>query len=243
MALVLSAPVTFEAGSRPEEVEAALALCRAHREHCLRSWYQDEKLRPVRIQPFLLDRHEVTKEQFASFVADSRYRTTAEKLGYAWAWDPERHQWKKQAGASWRTAQSDGRAPVTTVSRADAVAYCRFRGKRLPTANEWEYAARGDARRVFPWGNEWEPERVAAAHGTSNGARPERLAAGATPLGIHALAGGVWEWTSTNLGDEAVLKGGSWAEENPASFRGAVRRRDDPLAPHTDDGFRCARDV
>ncbi|MDJ0789761.1 MAG: protein kinase, partial [Myxococcota bacterium] len=104
MKLVLAEPAVFEAGSRPEEIEAAMALCRAHRPHCERSWYEDETAREVRLQPFLLDVHEVTRGEFSRFVSSAGHLTTAERIGYAWAWDAERRQWRKQSGETWRSA-------------------------------------------------------------------------------------------------------------------------------------------
>lgn len=57
------------------------------------------------------------------------------------------------------------------------------------------------------------------------------------------MAGSVWEWTSSKVGEKGVLKGSSWVERNPANFRSAMQRLEDLNMSYHDDGFRCVRDV
>ncbi len=71
----------------------------------------------------------------------------------------------------------------------------------------------------------------------------KQIKQGATPEGVYDLAGNVWEWTSTSEGDKIVLKGGSWSEANPANLRAAARRIENPGTTHSEDGFRCVRDL
>ena len=105
------------------------------------------------------------------------------------------------------------RHPVVYVSREDARAYARWAGKRLPTEEEWQAAAQGAERRVWPWGGaELDPARCNHA---SVGTTPvDAFPGGRTPEGIWDLSGNVWELTESERDDGHtrydILKGGCW---------------------------------
>jgi len=111
-------------------------------------------------KPFYMGVYEVTKGQFAAFVADSGYKTDAEKGGWAYALDGSK--WGKVNGASWRKLGFDqtDHHPVVCVSYNDSVAFCRWLSKRtgktvaLPTESQWEYACRGGSKTAYPWGDD-----------------------------------------------------------------------------------------
>jgi outer membrane protein assembly factor BamD (BamD/ComL family) len=162
------------------------------------------KTRTVRIDPSraydrfglyhgaYIDAHEVTNAEYAAFVAAT---------GHA----PPPH-WKG-------TAPPDEMAdlPVVCVSRTDAEAYARFAGKRLPSAAEWIWAARGQQRTAYPWGDRFDPEKANFGGETL---RPGTVATDRSPAGAFDTAGNVAEWTSDNASpsDEvAVLCGNSFA--------------------------------
>jgi formylglycine-generating enzyme required for sulfatase activity len=86
--------------------------------------------------------------------------------------------------------------PATIVAWAQALAYCRYVGKRLPTEAEWEKAARGVDGRRYPWGSSFDPEKVNAGY-TAGTAAVGSYAGGASPYGALDMAGNVWEWTSS----------------------------------------------
>jgi formylglycine-generating enzyme required for sulfatase activity len=138
-----------------------------------------------------------------------------------------------------------GRHPVVNVSHADVVAFCRWLDCRLPTAEEWEKAARGTDGRTYPWGEAWEDGRYCNNwEAGNNGVTPvDRYPDGASPYNVFDMAGNVWEWTATQHGSAWMheLCGGSWRSFSRFAVRVAGRDRL-LLDDYRDDlGFRCAR--
>ena len=154
-----------------------------------------------------------------------------------------------QAPSQWPTSVlvSNGQKPVVGVTWHEAGAYCRAHGKRLPTEQEWEKAARGTDGRTYPWGNE-EPTSRHANFNRMEGFNDYGvlttvgfLEAGQSPYGIYDLAGNVWEWTSSDYnGSSKVLRGGSWYYR-PQLVRSAYRFNTTPVARGDSIGFRCAK--
>ncbi len=189
----------------------------------------------VVVEPFAMDRSEVTVQAYAGCVAQGA--CTA-------------------AGSAFRCSAGERLAsrqnlPITCVSYQQAAAFCAWVGKRLPSEVEWEFAARGTAGRRYPWGEApVDPTRLCSRQSEpcAVGSRP----AGATPEGIFDLAGNVWEWTrSDDCGRTVrdcgnglkVVHGGPLAYERDeelqarSAFRHSVpeSQRDWAL------GFRCVR--
>ena len=166
----------------------------------------------------------------------------------------ERFLVARQLSAPW-TTRPEPNMPVAAVTNNEAASYCAWRhpeGGRLPSESEWEAAARGQERRLYPWGDAWNP--AAANTGASGGTEPRPVGshpAGATPDGVHDLIGNVWEWTSTRFHPYSdstavsslyVIRGGGYnaiRDVSNAVFRGQMPPTTD-RANLAATGFRCA---
>lgn len=218
----------------------------------------DEKpVHEVYVSGFFIDTYEVTVSQYEACVRAggcSMPKKTHENGGYY------------NYGASGR-----GKHPINGVDWNQAVTYCRWAKKRLPTEAEWEKAARGTDGRKYPWGNEEPSCRYAVMDegNDENGCGEERTwevgskPAGVSPYGAHDMSGNVWEWVSDwydkdyyaslpgrdpkgpARGSYRVIRGGSW---NLAGgyLRGATRNfYFGPSFAGTGYflGFRCVRSL
>lgn len=135
--------------------------------------------------------------------------------------------------------------PMVGVTWYDAEQYCQAVGKRLPSEQEWEKAARGTDGRRFPWGDTFEQAKTNANGFLLMGqAMPVGgFPAGRSPYGVFDLAGNVWEWTASDTGfGEKIIRGGAWYAE-PAMARSALRTSMLPNRSNLDIGFRCAKDA
>ena len=248
----------FYMGSSFPETTTNYNLCKKFDKGCKLWWFRDERPRhTVYLKEYWIDRYETTNTDYVGFVIatgarsalDNSCKTKGCKDGNLWD------------GVSYPSMIRD--QPVIQVSWHDADAYCRWRGKRLPTEAEWEKAARGPSGRLYPWGNEpvsrsravykkkWQGINTLG----SVGSHPK----GVSIYGVHDMAGNAWEWVSdwyqldyyrssplsnpqgSPDGKYKIVRGGSWIN-NPDTLHGAFRRWSLPEVRFNDTGFRCAKD-
>lgn len=182
----------------------------------------------VTVSPFSIDQTEVTVDAYVACVARGTGTCTKPRPGSCCNY-----------GAAER-----GNDPINCVDWDQADAYCRAQGKRLPTEDEWEWAATGGHEGLwFPWGNDGPGDRACLNHKAGTcpvGSYPS----GDAPGGIHDMVGNVTEWTASTGrpdGREHVYRGGAWDHVTSTYVRVTVRRSDEPSYQDARLGFRCAR--
>jgi formylglycine-generating enzyme required for sulfatase activity len=206
---------------------------------------EDERpMHRVWLDRFSMDLHEVATAQYAKFLV-------ATQRPAPWQW------------SSVDLPQSHDR-PVIGVDWSDADAYCRWKGKRLPTEAEWEKSARGTDGRLYPWGDQFPGKDLAnfalgARFSYSQVLLPvQSYEQGKSPYGLLHMAGNVWEWVQDwyvvnyyevsparnpqgpGKGQFKVLRGGSWSDL-PKYLLTYGRFKLPPETRNSYTGFRCAK--
>ncbi len=188
----------------------------------------------VRItRPFYLGTYHVTRGQFRRFVADTGYKTDAEKYknDMTWAFNPETRDFDIKEGYSWRKVgfEQTDEHPVVCVSWNDAVAFCKWlsrkEGKtyRLPTEAEWEYACRAGTKTRYYSGD--DPETLAKVGNIADAALKGKFPKASTikasdgyvftsPVGkfkanafeLYDMHGNAWQWCADWYDEEYYAK-------------------------------------
>jgi formylglycine-generating enzyme required for sulfatase activity len=210
------------------------------------------------IQSFFMDKYPVTNEQYRSFLELSHYRP-ADRTNFLKDWD-----WSDSAHPKPPTGFADH--PVVWIDLDDARAYAHWAGKRLPTEEEWQYAAGGANRSRYPWGESWETG-LANDHGTSTSA-VTGFPKGTNAFELSDMSGNVWEWTESERDDGnryALLRGGSFYQvggsgwyfdrftqmglslgewsARPTNYHAKLFLMSPSMDRKADIGFRCVKDI
>jgi eukaryotic-like serine/threonine-protein kinase len=230
----------------------------------------------LNLDAFWIDQTEVTNAMFALFVSDTDYKTTAEIAGKSYTFTDDK-KWQRVDGADWTHPNGSSSDitrlddyPVVHVSWADALAYCEWAGRSLPTEAQWEKAARWKQGEIYPWGDKAPTGTLAnfadkSSHFTTSdpsindgyefsapvGSYPK----GESDYGALDMAGNVWEWVSSLSSDypynakdgreNLTIVGtrvlrGGSWFDAPVSLRSADRYAFDQTYTGLNTGFRCA---
>ncbi|MEK7723376.1 MAG: bifunctional serine/threonine-protein kinase/formylglycine-generating enzyme family protein [Acidobacteriota bacterium] len=191
----------------------------------------------AKIKSFFIDITEVTREAYKSCVESKKCE------------NPD--FWKDGI-----FPKGTGEFPMTGLSWDKAKSYCEVNEKRLPTEEEWEFAAKGKDKRLYPWGDSWSTEKAnVGSEGKS--LKPVKQYKDVSPFGLYDLAGNAWEWTESRLEaypngklpvnlpkeDLRVIRGGSFEsgkEQATTTYRRGWLARNSPEG-YENTGFRCAK--
>lgn len=208
-------------GIGPQQIESLLARYNVSRSELF------EVASPaflVNVASFFLDRTEVTNADFVAFVEANSDWNIDNITGELHNGDYLAHWIQGQVPPALVNH------PVTNVSWPAAMAYCSWKGGRLPAEAEWEFAARGGGVRDYPWGNE-EPAQTRANYSGSGFGEPAAVGSyAASPEGLHDLAGNVWEycadpWRDSYSSGEPTAPGQVRVWLNTGEFLGVQGRR------------------
>jgi len=264
--IVLSAFIYSRKGAEPPilQSQAAPVAAKTKREMVLieggaftMGWNKGKNQRgehTVTVPSFYLDKYEVTNAEYAEFIKDTgRQAPEIERTVKESYWQPWNGNNPPSGREHWPVANvspKDVEAFAAWLSKRDGVVY------RLPTEEEWEFAARnGSKDSLFPWGNSWEKER-ANINQERNPVNVGSFPNGATQQGVQDMVGNVWEWTSSKahyydgrripdpLKNARVLRGGSFFEKINSDLYNVTDRDwfGDENSKFPTIGFRLARD-
>ena len=200
--------------------------------------------RRVVVDAFFIDRAEVTNAEYREFLqavaaqGDAAWRHPSQPAGKDHT--PDNDVWSS-------SRFNKDSQPVVGIDWYDAYAYASWAGKRLPTEEEWELAARGTESFAYPWGPTYGSSKCNSYDAPTNSATPAgSFADDRSPYGLVDMGGNVGEWTATagNAEGEKVVRGGDWYRQPADVFTLAFKRRyADIDVRRSYIGFRCATDA
>ena len=223
----------------------------------------EQPAREVSVDTFLIDKYEVTNQQFARFLNANGKNEDEDGNVLVDLTDPDVRLLTIDGQFRASTVFADH--PVTEVTWYGATAYAKWAGKRLPTEAEWEYAARGYDERIYPWGDVEITYQYTNYQGNlGNTEKVYQYPKGRSPFGLYNMSGNVWEWVvdaydadfyslapssknPVNTSDfsnpvNRVLRGGSWYS-SAKEVTCTNRSYQPPSEAGNSIGFRCAASI
>ncbi len=246
MTMVLVPAGNFTMGSNAGDL---LTICNQFYNDCSQNWFTaEEPVHTVYLDAYWIDQTEVTNDMYAKCVQAGACQPPS---------DPS-----SSSRTSYYGDPQYVNYPVIYVNQNDALTYCAWTGRRLPTEAEWEKAARGENGYAYPWGN--SVPTCSLANYLGNNGTPctgDTTAVGSYPAGTSHyggldMAGNVWEWTADwydpayygsspssnpagpDAGQSHVLRGGSWLYDG-YKLRSANRGIGVSSLKSDNLGFRC----
>jgi formylglycine-generating enzyme required for sulfatase activity len=172
--------------------------------------------REIYVKRFFMDKYPVTNQQFSEFLKATSY-TPEDTTNFLKHWLKGTYP------------EGEGGYPVVYVDLADARAYAKWQGKRLPTEIEWQYAAQGEDGRVWPWGDKFDASKCNNAEG--NPTAVDQYPEGESPFNVADMVGNIWQLTNDVYDDGSyrfvIIRGGSYY--NPTSSNWYVKGGPQPL--------------
>jgi formylglycine-generating enzyme required for sulfatase activity len=249
----------FLMGSTQKQVAETFEQAKQEYQDAKKEWYVDQIPQHERIiqQPFWLDLTPVTNQSYARFVAEGGYQTSEFWTPAGWQWV----KYGKKIGPNDHQNFTDPQQPRVGVTWFEVYAYCCWRGGRLPTEAEWEWAARGPDNQTYPQGDTfasdyvvWDKNSGGKTALVDEGMRIK----GSSWVGALDMSGNVCEWCSSlyksypfrekdgresidDTNSTRVLRGGSWWNSGTTTLRAAYRDWYYPSIGSIDIGFRFVR--
>lgn len=244
-----------------DSVEASYIVNR-YPTYCDISWFYDQMPKhKVKIDSFYLDKYEVTFGEFTDFIRQTGYKSQGNWEQFFTTLSDTMKMKEILSGNDYRNYLENirqlNKLPIVGVTWEDALQYCTWKGKRLPTEAEWEYVAKwGEKNLIYPWGMQYDSTKA----NVQNEVGPRPVGSySPNNYGIHDLGGNVQEWcadyydqnyyqlkeydnpTGPKTGKQRVIRGGSWSTNGPFYARSSTRMKIKMGDNYVNlVGFRCA---
>ena len=211
----------------------------------------EQPAHPVTLNPYIIDKYEVSTEQYAQCVQQHKCTPAHYDDGACTIWDG-----KAFLRVTVPKALRSPKSPVVCVSWRQAQEYCLAQGKRLPTEAQWEHAAKGGRGNAYSWGDQ-TPSAATCTQAVNRAPKPCGSFT-ANGYGLFDMTGNVWEWTADRYqkdyyavaesinptgppaGLYRVVRGGGWYS-NAGQLRITNRHWFEPSYSEVSIGFRCAK--